>query len=53
MLEHALFDIRIMIETADMDSVTVSHCLYNLTFELFQSVTSPTSNIKTLTHFVT
>lgn len=50
LLNHILYDIRIIVETAEIDSVTVCHCLYNLTFNLFLKVSK--GEILTLTQFV-
>lgn len=50
MLEHALFDIRIIVESVKMDSLTVSHWLSNIAFGLFDKISK--GEVKDFTEFI-
>ena len=44
-MKHIIWDIKLMIDTAEMDSNTVCYAIYNLLFELFEGVSKSTTNI--------
>lgn len=51
MLQHVVYDIRIMIETAGgMDSFTICYAIFNMVFEMFEKISS--GQIRTMSEFL-